>query len=136
MSTPPGYADLLTDELAPFGFVFVRSHECATAKHTTVTFAADPESFVTAYEAADIEDSHGDAWPPDALTLSIDVDPDGDVTRIVFETHDLLDWAAANDPALAPRLNNLADPADQAQAVGEALAAILTPAAGGPFEDW
>ena len=136
MPMAPDYADLLTDELAPFGFVFVRSHECATDKHKTVTFAADPESFVTAYDAADIEDSYGDAWPPDALTLSIDVDPDGDVTRIVFETHDLLDWAAANEPELAARMNSLIDPVDQAQAVGEALAAILAPAAPSPFEDW
>lgn len=133
MPVPPGYVDLLTDELAPFGLVFAG---CSESDLTTVAFEADPESFVATYDAADIEGSYGDAWPPAALALAIDVEPNGDVTRIVFETYDLLDWAAANDPGLGARLNNVADPADQAQAVGTALAEVLTPADPGRFGDW
>ena len=142
MPVPAEYVDLLTDELAPFGLVFSRCSESprtspASERHCTVTFDADPESFVAAYDAADIEESYGDAWPPDTLRLAIDIDPDGDVTRIEFETHDLLDWAASCDPELGTRLNNVADPADQAQAVGTVLAAILTPnAASDRFDDW
>ena len=130
MPVPEGYVDLLTDELAPFGLVFVRRDE------STITFEADPRSFVAAYDAADIEESYGDAWPPDALVLSIDVDPDCDVTRIEFETYDVLDWAAAADPELGGRLNNVNDPADQAQAVGAALGALLAPADPARFGEW
>jgi len=42
-----------------------------------------------------------------------------------FETVDLLAQTASTDRALRDRLNTLADPADQAAAVGQALAAAI-----------
>ena len=50
---------------------------------------------------------------------------DGDVVEISFEIYDMLLWAQAESPELAGRLATLDDPEDQAEALGQALAALL-----------
>ena len=129
MTVPQNYPGLLTDELSPFGLTFVSMRRVSGSEdeRTTLLFEADPESFVIRFHGFDIAQSYGDRWPPVSLDLWIDVDDHNNVTRIDFETHDLLEWAASVDPALESRLNNLSDPADQAAAVGEALGLLVSP---------
>ncbi|HQV95963.1 MAG TPA: hypothetical protein PLF41_15995 [Anaerolineales bacterium] len=54
--------------------------------------------------------------------------------HIDFETIDLMSWAAAAAPELHARLSSMADPEDQAIAVGEALEAALQPERADPDE--
>lgn len=124
MQLPDDYPDLLTDEVAPFGFEFdaVTADEDGDA---AVSFVAEPESFVRAYPGLGIEESYGDAWPPAALELRLLFDPHGDPVQITFEVFDLLAWAASADPELHVRLNSMESPADHAEAVGEALGQLL-----------
>ena len=126
MELPTGYTDLLCDELAPFGLEF--GSITTSDEVTSVRFRADPESFVRAHPGLGIEESYGAQWPPDALALWARFDADANPIEISFEVFDLMIWAASADPGLRDRLNTLADPADHAEAVGEALAAVLYPA--------
>lgn len=119
---PEGYLDELRDELAPFGLEYGSLTEGPGV--TEVVFTADPESFVRAHPWLGIQESYGRTWPPARLELQLRFDR-GDPTQIEFETLDLLTQTASTDPALRDRLNTLADPADQAAAVGQALAEAL-----------
>ena len=119
---PEGYLDALQDELAPFGLEYGSASEEAGV--TEVVFTADPESFVRAHPQLGIEESYGRNWPPAQLELRLAFEL-GDPTQVEFETVDLLAETASTHPALRDRLNTLADPADQAAAVGEALAEAL-----------
>jgi hypothetical protein len=124
MQLPDDYPDLLTDEVAPFGLEF----DAVTPDEdgdVSLTFDAEPESFVRAYPGLGIEESYGDAWPPAALELCLRFDPHGDPFQITFEVFDLLAWAASADPELHSRLNTMADPSDHAAAVGETLGRML-----------
>jgi hypothetical protein len=125
MELPEDYVDLLADELAPFGLGFAAVQD--NPEETAILFEAEPRSFVRSFGAVDVEESYGDQWPPACLDLWVKVDPRGDVVEVSFEIWDLLADAAGSDPVLASRLGSLADPADQAAAVGEALRAILEP---------
>lgn len=119
---PEGYLDALQDELAPFGLEIGTLVD--TARATEVVFTADPESFARTHAWLGIEESYGRAWPPAQLELRLRFDS-GDPTQMEFETVDLLAQTASTDPALRDRLNTLADPVDQAAAVGQALAAAI-----------
>ena len=125
MELPTGYTDLLSDELAPFGLEF--SSITTTDEVTSVRFQADPESFVRDHPGLGIAESYGATWPPAALALWVRFDAEANPVEISFEVFDLMMWAASVDPGLRDRLNTLADPADHAEAVGEALAAVLYP---------
>ncbi len=125
MELPTGYIDLLSDELAPFGLEF--GSIVTTDEVTSVRFQADPESFVREHPELGIEESYGAQWPPDALALWVRFDADANPIEISFEVFDLMIWAASADPELRDRLNTLTDPGDHAEAVGEALAAVLYP---------
>jgi len=123
---PDGYVDCLRDELAPFGLEFA---SVATADDlTSVEFRADPESFVRDYPGLGVEESYGEQWPPEFLSLWLRFDAEDNPIEISFEVFDLLIWAASVDPELRDRLNTLADPDDHAAAVGQALAGVLYPA--------
>lgn len=119
---PEGYLDALRDELAPFGLELGSLAD--TPGVTEVVFTADAESFARTHSWLGIEESYGRAWPPAQLELRLRFDS-GDPTRVEFETVDLLAQTASTDPALRDRLNTLADPADQAAAVGQALAEAI-----------
>jgi hypothetical protein len=125
MELPEDYVDLLADELAPFGLTFAAVQE--NPDETAILFETEPRSFVRSFGAVDVEESYGDQWPPACLDLWVKVDPRGDVVEVSFEIWDLLADAAGSDPVLAARLGSLADPVDQAAAVGEALRVILEP---------
>ena len=134
MELPEDYVDLLADELAPFGLGFAAVQE--NPEETAVLFEAEPQSFVRSFGAVDVEDSYGEQWPPACLELRVQVGPRGDVVEVSFEIWDLLADAAGSDPELAARLGSLADPADQAAAVGEALRAVLEPPGEPVDESW
>jgi hypothetical protein len=119
---PEGYLDALRDELAPFGLEYDSATEDDGV--TAVVFTTDPESFVRAHPQLGIEESYGRNWPPARLELRLEYEL-GDPTQVEFETIDLLAQTASTHPSLRDRLNTLADPADQAAAVGEALAEAL-----------
>ncbi len=119
---PEGYLDELRDELAPFGLEYDSLAEGPGV--TEVVFTADPESFVRAHPWLGVRESYGRTWPPEQLELHLRYDR-GNPTQVEFETLDLLTQTASTDPALRDRLNTLADPADQAAAVGQALAEAL-----------
>lgn len=119
---PEGYLDALRDELAPFGLEYGSVADGPGV--TEVVFTADPESFVRAHPWLGIEESYGRTWPPAQLELRLRFDR-GDPTQVEFETLDLLAQTASTDSALRDRLNTLHDPADQAAAVGQALAEAL-----------
>lgn len=119
---PEGYLDALRDELAPLGLEYGSAIDGPGV--TEVVFTADPESFVRAHPWLGIEESYGRNWPPEQLELRLRFDR-GDPTQVEFETVDLLAQTASTDPALRDRLNTLDDPADQAAAVGQALAEAL-----------
>jgi hypothetical protein len=123
MDLPPDYLDLLADELAPFGLEF-ESSALDDEEVWQIRFGAEPESFVHQYPWTEIDASYGSSWPPEALHLVIGVE-DGDVVEISFEIYDMLLWAQAESPELAGRLATLDDPEDQAEALGQALAALL-----------
>jgi hypothetical protein len=123
MDLPPDYLDLLADELAPFGLEF-ESSALDDEQVWQIRFEAEPESFVHQYPWTEIDASYGSSWPPEALHLVIGVE-DGDVVEISFEIYDMLLWAQAESPELAGRLATLDDPEDQAEALGQALAALL-----------
>jgi hypothetical protein len=116
---PEGYLDALRDELAPFGLEYGSVVEGPGV--TEVVFTGDPESVARAHPWLGIEESYGRAWPPAQLELRLRFEF-GDPTQLEFETIDLLAQTASTDPALRDRLNTLEDPADQAAAVGEAIA--------------
>ncbi len=126
MQIPDTYPDALTDELAPYGFEF-SSVSADEEGGAIVAFLAEPESFVRANPGLGIAESYGTAWPPANLRLLLLFDRFGDPFHIDFETIDLMSWAAAADPGLHARLSSMADPADEAAAVGEALGAALHP---------
>jgi hypothetical protein len=126
MQLPDNYPDALTDELAPYGFEFA-SVSADDEGGATVLFVAEPESFVRSNRGLGIAESYGTGWPPAHLRLRLLFDRFGDPFHIDFETIDLMSWAAAADPKLHTRLSSMADPADQAAAVGEALGASLQP---------
>lgn len=123
MELPDDYLDLLADELAPFGLEF----ESAAPDEEDVwqiRFEAEPENFIHQYPWTEIDASYGNNWPPASLELLIAVD-DNDVVEISFEIYDVLLWAQGDSPELAGRLSTLDDPEDQAEALGQALAALL-----------
>lgn len=123
MTLPDDYLDLLTDELAPFGLEFESSvHDDEDVWR--IRFEAEPENFLHQYPWTDIDASYGSSWPPEALELLIAVE-DGDVIEISFEIYDVLLWAQSERPRLAGRLTTLDDPADQTEALGQALALLL-----------
>ena len=123
MELPADYLDLLADELAPFGLEF-ESSVLDDEDVWQIRFEAEPESFVRQYPWTEIDTSYGGSWPPPALHLLIGVE-DNDVVEISFEIYDMLLWAQSESPELASRLSTLADPEDQAEALGQALAALL-----------
>lgn len=123
MDLPAEYLDILTDELAPFGFEF-SSAERDPDGQWLIRFEVEPEYFVQRYPWTDIDTSYGSGWPPKALELWIRVES-RDVFEITFEVYDVLLWAQAESPELAGRLGTLEDPEDQAGAVGSALAELL-----------
>ena len=124
MEIPSDYPDALTVELAPFGFEFT-SVTPGEDGGTNILFEAEPDSFVRTYPELGIEESYGDDWPPARLQLWLRFDSHGDPIEITFEVFDLLAWAASVDPQLHARLNTMEDPAEQAIAVGEAMARTL-----------
>lgn len=124
MQIPEEYPDALIDELAPYGFEFASVSEGEDGE-TAVLFEAEPESFVRAHPGLGIEDSYGDEWPPDNLSLWLRFDRHGDPIQIEFEVFDLLAWSASSDPELHARLNTVEDPFEHAEAVGEALGGVL-----------
>jgi hypothetical protein len=126
MQLPDNSPDALTDELAPYNFEFA-SVSADDEGGATVLFVAEPESFVRANPGLGIEESYGTGWPPAHLRLQLLFDRFGDPFQIEFETIDLMSWAAAAAPELHSRLCTMADPEDQAVAVGEALSAVLRP---------
>jgi hypothetical protein len=126
MQLPDNYLDALTDELAPYNFEFA-SVSADDEGDATVLFVAEPESFVRANPGQGIEESYGTGWPPAHLRLQLLFDRFGDPFHIEFETIDLMAWAASAAPELHSRLSSMADPEDQAAAVGEALRAALRP---------
>ncbi|MBK9696610.1 MAG: hypothetical protein IPO80_04125 [Propionibacteriaceae bacterium] len=127
MDLPEDYIDLLSDELAPFGFEFLAVQDDPEGG-TAVSFETEPDWFVRNFPGTDIERSYRRSWPPERLTLQITIDRGDDVTDVSFETYDLMLWANSEDHKLAGRLGSLADPIDHAAAVGEALGRILEPA--------
>ncbi|MGC3955313.1 MAG: hypothetical protein QM804_13875 [Propionicimonas sp.] len=123
MELPDDYLDLLADELVPFGLEL----DSATLDDEDVwqiRFSAEPEAFAHHYPWTDVEASYGSAWPPEELLLLIAVE-DNDVVEISFELWDVLMWAQGEAPELAGRLATLDDPEDQAEALGQALRALL-----------
>lgn len=120
---PDGYVDALSDELAPYGFEFLGVRR--DAEGLELDFRADPDSFVRHYPDLGIAESYGQSWPPVGLHLRLRVDGRGDPVQLDFETIDVLVHTASVDPELRDRLNTLADPADHAVAVGQAVAAAL-----------
>ncbi len=132
MELPEDYVDLLTDELAPYGFEFSAVLD-DPEDGSAVLFEAEPDWFVQQYPWTDIRRSYRQSWPPESLTLVIKVDRGDDVTEVSFETYDLLLWANSEDHKLAGRLGSLENPSDHAAAVGEAMGRILEPAP--HFED-
>ncbi|MCA0253058.1 MAG: hypothetical protein LCH76_12395 [Actinobacteria bacterium] len=125
MELPADYLDLLADELAPFGLEF-DSSVLDDEDVWQIQFEAEPETFIHQYPWTDIDASYGSSWPPEALRLRIAVE-DGDVVEVSFEIYDVLLWAQSESHELAGRLATLNDPEDQAEALGQALAAILRP---------
>ncbi len=125
MQLPDGYLDALSDELSPFGFDL--GQVCEDADGIAISFRTDPASFVRRYPDLGIEESYGKQWPPAELTLWLRYSRGGDPVEFVFETVDLLTQTASSDRELRDRLNTVADPADHAEAVGEALSLALTP---------
>lgn len=125
MDLPDGYIDALSDELAPYGLEFSAVNR--DGADTEIVFHADPDSFVQQFRGLGIAESYGSAWPPAALALRLHFDAGGDPVELDFETVDLMAQTASTDPALRDRLNTLADPADHAVAVGQALALAITP---------
>ncbi len=123
MTLPDDYLDLLADELAPFGLEFESSSPDDEGVWQ-IRFEAEPENFVHHYPWTDIDASYGSNWPPAALQLLIAVE-DQDVVEISFEIYDVLLWAQGESPELAGKLSTLADPEDQAEALGQALATLL-----------
>lgn len=123
MDLPDDYLDVLTDELAPFGFE-LSSAEKDQDGQWQICFETEPESFVHHYRGTEIGASYGAAWPPLALEMWIKVEG-RDVVEITFEVYDILLWAQAESPRLAGRMGSLEDPEDQAAAVGEALGELL-----------
>lgn len=130
MELPDEYLDLLADELAPFGLEFGSSGPDDEGVWQ-IRFQAEPEGFVHQYPWTDIDASYGSKWPPEALELLIAVE-DRDVVQLSFEIWDVLLWAQSEAPELAGRLTTLDDPADQAEALGQALRTLLRP----PAEDF
>lgn len=126
MDLPEDYVDVLTDELAPYGFEFGAVRD-GPEDEQHIRFDVDPESFLRRYPWTEIDASYGNAWPPPSLELWIKVDDHGDLVEITFEVYDILLWAAAESPDLAGRLATLEDPADQAAALGQSLAELLSP---------
>jgi hypothetical protein len=123
MDLPPDYLDLLADELAPFGLEF-ESSVLDDEDVWQIRFETEPESFVRHYPWTEIDTSYGSSWPPPALHLLIGVE-ENDVVEISFEIYDMLLWAQSESSELAGRLATLDDPEDQAEALGQALAALL-----------
>lgn len=123
MELPDDYLDLLADELAPFGLEF-DSSVLGDEGVWQIRFEAEPENFAHQYPWVEIEASYGSHWPPESLTLLIAVE-DNDVVEISFEIYDVLPWAQGEAPDLAGRLSTLADPEDQAEALGQALSRLL-----------
>lgn len=123
MELPDDYLDLLVDELVPFGLEF-ESSALDDENVWQIRFEAEPENFVHHYPWTEIDARYGNTWPPEALELLIAVE-DNDVVEISFEIYDVLMWAQGDSPELATRLSTLDDPEDQAEALGQALAALL-----------
>ncbi len=123
---PEGYVDALVDELSPFGLELAGVSTDGD-DITAVLFEADPESFVATCPGRGFEESYGEQWPPHRLSLWLKFDCHGDPIEATFEVFDLFSSAASTDPELRDRLNTLADPADHAVAVGQALSAVLDP---------
>ena len=127
MDLPEGYIEDLMDELAPYGLEFEAVAVSSDAGWREVTFRADPDSFVRRYPELGIDEIYGEDWPPSGLYLRLRINPAGDPTQLDFETIDLMSQTASVDPSLRDRLNTMADPADHAVAVGQALELALTP---------
>lgn len=122
MNLPDGYLDALQDELAPFGFEFGATHR--DSEGLELDFVTDPDSFVQRYPELGIAESYGASWPPAQLHLRMRF-AGNDPVELVFETLDLFASTASVDLQLRDRLNTLADPSDQADAVGQAVALAL-----------
>ena len=127
MDLPEGYIEDLMDELAPYGLEFEAVAVSSEAGWHEVTFRADPDSFLRRYPELGIDEIYGEDWPPSGLYLRLRINPAGDPTQLDFETIDLMSQTASVDPSLRARLNTMADPADHAVAVGQALELALTP---------
>lgn len=129
MELPEGYIEDLMDELAPYGLEFEAVSVTPETGWREVTFRADPDSFLRRYPDLGLADLYGEEWPPSGLYLRLRINPAGDPTQLDFETIDLMAQTASSDLELRDRLNTLADPADHAVAVGQALELALAPAA-------
>lgn len=127
MELPQGYIEDLMDELAPYGLEFEAVSVTPDTGWREVTFRADPDSFLRRYPELGLEDLYGEQWPPSGLYLRLRINPAGDPMQLDFETIDLMSQTAAADLELRDRLNTLADPADHAVAVGQALELALAP---------
>lgn len=123
MELPSDYLDLLSDELAPFGLEF-ESAVLDDEDVWQIRFEAEPDTFVHQYPWTELDASYGSGWPPATLELRIAVEGK-DVVEISFEIYDVLLWAQGDSPELAGRLGTLDDPPDQAEALGQSLAALL-----------
>ena len=135
MRLPEDYPDLLADEVAPFGLEF-RSIGEDEDGGALLEYVTDPESFEANNPSLGIAESYGAEWPPEHLVLRLRFDRHGDPLEASFEVFDLFSWAASVDPALHDRLNTMADPADHAVAVGEALRLVTQrPDGGADFLD-
>jgi hypothetical protein len=122
MNLPDGYLEALQDELAPFGFDFAGSR--TDVDGLELDFTTDPDSFVQRYPQVGIAESYGADWPPAQLHLRLLI-AGRDPVELIFETLDLLAFTASVDLQLRDRLNTLADPYDQAMAVGQTLGLAL-----------
>lgn len=130
MQLPDGYLDDLSDELAPYSLEF-ESVTSSPDGEIEVCFSADPVSFANAHPDLGVEQSYGRSWPPSALHLLLRFGRHLDPMAAEFENLDLLAGTASVDRGLRDRLNTLADPADHAVAVGEAMGRALADTAPG-----
>lgn len=129
-SIPQEFLDLLSDELAPFGFELEGVGPDDGERTETLTYRVEPDTFVRQHRGTGIRASYRDTWPPDSLRLVLVLDPTGDVLEASFEVFDLLAWAAGEDPDLADRMNSFTDAAECASAIAAALAGALSTSSG------